>query len=79
MFYVYVLRSIAYKTQKYVGYTSDLKRRIQEHNFADSIHTSKFEPWELESYFAFSDQTKAEQFEQYLKSGSGRAFAEKHL
>jgi hypothetical protein len=36
-------------------------------------------PWALQTYFGFSDSAKADKFEQYLKSGSGRAFAKKHF
>ena len=40
---------------------------------------SKFTPWRLVTYVAFSDQAKATAFERYLKSGSGHAFARKRL
>ena len=33
----------------------------------------------LSSYIAFTDRAKAGAFERYLKSGSGHAFARKHL
>jgi len=44
-----------------------------------SPHTSKYAPWKLITYVAFSDEQKAETFERYLKSGSGHAFAKKRL
>lgn len=59
--------------------TTDLKRRLQEHNAGKSYHTSKFKPWRLVTYVAFSDRAKAESFERYLKSGSGHAFANRRL
>jgi putative endonuclease len=62
-----------------VGMTTDLKRRFQEHNPGKSSHTTKFSPWRLISYIAFSNRAKAEAFERYLKSGSGHAFAKKRL
>ena len=62
-----------------VGVTSDLKRRIAEHNAGKSTHTSKFMPWRIMTYVAFSDEAKATSFERYLKSGSGHAFANKRL
>jgi putative endonuclease len=37
------------------------------------------QPLELEFYFAIKDKYKAFEFEKYLKSGSGRAFTNKHL
>ncbi|TPL40043.1 GIY-YIG nuclease family protein [Mesorhizobium sp. B2-4-1] len=59
--------------------TSDLKRRLAEHNDGKSSHTSKFLPWQIVTYVAFSNQAKATSFERYLKSGSGHAFASKRL
>ena len=44
-----------------------------------SSHTSKFRPWKLKTYIAFTDRAKAGAFERYLKSGSGHSFAPKHL
>jgi len=79
MHYVYLLRSESFAGQRYVGITSDLKRRPAEHNAGKSPHTSKYAPWKLVTYVAFSDEEKAETFERYLKSGSGHAFANKRL
>ena len=79
MFYAYLLRSVASKKQTYVGYTDNLKLRLKEHNQGESRHTSRFAPWSLELYAAFDVQERAEKFEKYLKTGSGRAFAKKHL
>jgi putative endonuclease len=59
--------------------TTDLKQRLGEHNAGKSLHTSKFRPWKLITYIAFTDRAKAEAFERYLKSGSGHAFAYKRL
>ena len=79
MWYVYLLRSEAFFDQRYVGVTSNLKRRLAEHNAGKSPHTSKYAPWKLVTYLGFSDEQKAETFERYLKSGSGHAFARKRL
>jgi putative endonuclease len=79
MCYVYILRSLQFPKQMYVGSTSDLRRRLAEHNAGKSIHTNKFKPWELAAYIAVSENRVAEQLEKYLKSGSGRAFANRHL
>ena len=75
MFYVYLIRSIPYPDKTYVGYTNDLKRRLIEHNGNAPSHAIKFKPWKIECYYAFHNQTKAQAFEKYLKSSSGRAFA----
>jgi len=77
--YVYLIESDGTPTQRYVGMTSDLKWRLEDHNSGKSVHTSKFKPWRLVTYVAFSKQGKAESFERYLKSGSGHAFANKRL
>jgi putative endonuclease len=62
-----------------MGMTIDLKQRLSEHNQGKSSHTTKFSPWKLITYIAFTDRSKAEDFERYLKSGSGHAFARKRL
>jgi putative endonuclease len=79
MFYVYLLESLADPAQVYVGLTDDLPKRLKTHNAGGSPHTSKFKPWRLMTYIAFSDKQKAVAFERYLKSHSGRAFARKRL
>lgn len=79
MHYVYLLESVSALGQRYIGVTSDLKQRLADHNARKSPHTSKYVPWKLVTYVAFSDRQKAEAFERYLKSGSGHAFAKKRL
>lgn len=79
MFYVYVLQSINLPDKFYIGYTSDLKRRLYEHNHKMSAHTKKYAPWEIKNYIAFRDENSAKKFEQYLKTGSGRRFIKLHL
>jgi predicted GIY-YIG superfamily endonuclease len=77
--YVYLLRSRSHPEQRYVGLTSDLKKRFADHNAGRSPHTSKHAPWELVVAVYFADKHKAEQFELYLKQGSGHAFANRHF
>ncbi len=79
MHFVYILESESSQGHFYVGSTTDLERRIDEHNAGKSAHTLKYKPWRLATYVAFSDRAKALRFEHYLKSGSGRAFAKGHL
>ena len=79
MKYVYLIRSKSHPKQNYIGITSDLKKRLIVHNSGGSVHTSKFKPWELVTYVGFSNASKALEFERYLKTGSGRAFAKKRL
>jgi predicted GIY-YIG superfamily endonuclease len=79
MFYVYLIQSVALSEQRYTGFTTNLKERLKTHNAGKSIHTSKYRPWNLITYHAFSDKRMAQEFEHYLKTGSGKAFANKHL
>jgi len=79
MHYVYLLKDSQTEQHRYVGVTSDLKRRLAEHNTGKSLHTAKFRPWRIVTYVAFSDESRAAEFERYLKSGSGHAFANRQL
>jgi predicted GIY-YIG superfamily endonuclease len=79
MFYVYLIQSDSDPSQRYTGYTTDLKQRITTHNAGGSKHTAKYKPWTLMGYLAFAEKRKAQEFEHYLKSGSGQAFANKRL
>jgi putative endonuclease len=63
----------------YVGVTGDVSARLFKHNAGEVLHTSKHRPWKLKSYVAFCNEERAFAFQRYLKSGSGRAFAKKHL
>lgn len=79
MFYVYLIKSESHPDQRYIGFTKDLKQRLVAHNSGKSKHTAKYCPWTLVTYHAFSDKLKAQEFERYLKSGSGQAFANKRF
>ena len=75
--YVYILKCNDEKP--YTGCTDNLKDRIERHNKGYVPATENKRPLELDLYFAFKDIYKAFNFEKYLKSGSGRAFAKKHF
>ncbi len=76
MKYVCILES--YDSEHfYVGLTDDVPARLTKHNAGEV--PSKYKPWRLKTYIAFSDERQAIAFEKYLKSGSGRAFAKKRL
>ena len=79
MYYTYRLRSLSFPRQSYIGSTSDLKRRLAEHNSGKCYHTAKFMPWEVDFYCAFTTEVKAQAFERYLKTGSGHEFARRHF
>ena len=79
MFYTYILESTDNPNQRYIGHTTDLKKRLSEHNYGKCTHTSKHRPWKIKLYIAFETLELAQNFEHYLKSGSGHAFAKRHF
>ena len=78
-YFVYLLRSSIIPEETYVGFTTDPDQRIIDHNAGKAPHTSKYRPWKLITYVAFSTKKGALEFENYLKSHSGKAFANKRL
>ncbi|HZR15966.1 MAG TPA: GIY-YIG nuclease family protein [Verrucomicrobiae bacterium] len=77
--YVYILQSEAAPETFYVGFTEDLRVRLETHNAGQVYHTAKRRPWRIKTAVAFADRQRAVEFERYLKSASGRAFAKKRL
>jgi predicted GIY-YIG superfamily endonuclease len=78
-YYVYILQSATDDNRFYTGFTEDLDSRLEAHNSGNVHHTSKYKPWCIKTAVAFSNRQKAIEFEKYLKSPSGRAFAKKRL
>lgn len=76
MYYVYIL--LCSDSRTYIGSTNDLKDRIKRHQSGYIPATRTRLPLKLIAYFAFNKEEIARDFEQYLKSGSGRAFIKKH-
>lgn len=77
--FVYVLRSERDSARHYVGLTSDVLKRLQWHNAGQNIHTARDRPWGVIVSLEFKSEQTAIRFEQYLKTGSGRAFAKRHF
>jgi len=79
MFYTYVIESFSHPGKRYIGHTTDLRQRLVQHNAGQCPHTAKFRPWKVKFYAAFETLEQAQHFERYLKSGSGHAFANRHI
>ena len=79
MVWVYLLQSIPYPKQQYIGAAEQLEERLAAHNAGKSKYTSKYKPWKIVVALRFDDDQKAFAFERYLKSGSGHAFAKRHF
>ena len=78
MHYVYVLRSTS-DDGLYIGYSANLRKRLQQHAQGDSFATSYRGPWKLIYYEAYLERDDALGRERYLKSGSGRKFVKTQL
>ncbi len=70
-FYVYVLQSEK-DGNWYTGSTSDLKKRLQEHNKGYNFSTKSRRPWKLIYYEASLNENDAKARERYLKLGMGK-------
>ena len=71
MYYVYILHSVK-DGGLYIGYTTNLKRRLAEHQEGLSKSTKHRVPINLVHYEAFNENADARAREKYLKSGYGR-------
>lgn len=73
MYYTYVIKSK--KDEKlYIGFTSDLKKRIDEHNKGFVESTASRRPLALVYYEACLDKGRAIAREKYFKTGFGRRY-----
>lgn len=72
MFYVYCLESIKDPKEKYFGFTSDLKKRVAEHNSGLNKSTKRYIPWKLIYYEACLSKVDTRRREEYLKTSTGR-------
>jgi predicted GIY-YIG superfamily endonuclease len=78
-YYVYILQSTMDTDRFYIGFTERLENRLKDHNSGKNPHTARYKSWRIKTAIAFTDLQKALDFESYLKSPSGRAFAKKRL
>lgn len=76
---VYIIRSDADPSRHYVGITNSVRDRLEWHNNGPSGSTVDHRPWALVVSLEFPSEKEAVRFEKYLKSGSGRAFAQRHF
>jgi putative endonuclease len=69
MFFVYILFCVDGKL--YVGYTTDLRRRLEEHCLGRVPSTTRRRPVKLLYYERYYNGRDAKAREVYLKSGAG--------
>ncbi len=77
-YYVYLLESL--DNSWYIGYGTDLKKRIKDHNNGKGGKTTKQKSeWKLIYFEGYRSERDALGRERFLKSGSGRRFLKKQL
>ncbi|MEK7583818.1 MAG: GIY-YIG nuclease family protein [Patescibacteria group bacterium] len=72
MYFVYILFSLKDR-RLYIGFTSNLKKRLLEHTQGEVRSTQNRRPLKLVYYEAYHDRVDAQRREKYLKGGNGRA------
>lgn len=78
MFYIYCLESLKDK-QLYIGYTTNLKKRFEEHNLGLNSSTKRYLPWKLVYYEASLHKLDAQCREKYLKTTQGGRLLKRRL
>ena len=73
MFFTYVLFSIKFD-KIYIGQTSNINKRILEHNSGLSRYTKSYTPWKLIHSEEFYTRSEAMKREKELKTQKGREF-----
>lgn len=72
-YWVYILESLK-DGNKYIGYTNNLKRRIEEHKKGLSFSTKFRLPFKLIYFEGCINEQDAKRREYYLKTTQGRRF-----
>ncbi len=78
MFTVYVIESLT-KNYRYVGFTSNLSRRLYDHNNGNNRSTKPYKPFKLIYTEECETRLEARKREKYLKSTHGKKYLEKLL
>jgi putative endonuclease len=71
MYYVYVLKS-QIRNKRYIGYSTDLKKRLVYHSSRKVKSTKAYKPWKIVFYEAFDNEQDTRAEEKLLKTGQWR-------
>ncbi|MEI6327236.1 MAG: GIY-YIG nuclease family protein [Candidatus Roizmanbacteria bacterium] len=63
----------------YCGMTTNLRRRLKEHNLGKSTYTKNKGPWTVVFSKICSSRLEARREEKYLKGGAGRKIVHEHI
>jgi len=78
IYFVYAIES-QLDFRIYVGFTDNIRRRINEHNDGLTKSTKGYRPWKLVYCERVTGRLMARQREKYLKSGYGKELLKKLL
>ncbi|MFA6416450.1 MAG: GIY-YIG nuclease family protein [Candidatus Paceibacterota bacterium] len=78
MYYVYVLEDIE-KASWYIGFSENLKKRLENHNASKGCKTTRSRKWKIIYFEGYLDKKDALGREIFLKSGSGRSFLRRQI
>ena len=78
MVLVYVLYSIKFD-RTYTGMTTDVEKRLNQHNTKQNRSTKAYVPWKLIHVETFDSRIEARKREKYLKSAAGRRWRRQNL
>ncbi|MBA3724025.1 MAG: GIY-YIG nuclease family protein [Candidatus Levybacteria bacterium] len=78
MFYIYILKSLK-DNKLYTGFTSDLRKRLKEHQYGNVESTKNRRPLELIYYEAYKEKKGALLREKYLKTTRGKSQLKKQI
>jgi len=76
--YVYIIQSVK-NNDIYVGYTTNLIRRLKEHNQGLNFSTKSAKPWKCIYYEACLNVNDAKRREKYLKTSQGQRLIKRRL
>jgi len=77
MYTVYVLQNT--KGKLYIGQTSDIEKRLEEHNVTGEGYTAMYRPWKVLWSKDFLTRRESMRKERYLKTGVGREWITKNI
>ena len=78
MYYIYILKSLIDK-KLYTGFSSNLRKRVREHELGNVDSTKNRRPLELIYYEAYKNKTDALKREKFLKTTKGKVQLKKQI
>ena len=76
MYFIYILKSLK-NNKYYIGYSSDINRRLVEHNNGKSKYSKLYRPWVIYYFERFETEKEAMSRERQIKSWKSRKMIEK--